>query len=84
MRACYAMFVFCVAISGCTVNTERQQLGYGDYISLSCEQLGQEALRLMRQAADKSKHILENDQARRQTAMLQLKAVKQVRSDKKC
>jgi hypothetical protein len=84
VRGGYAMFVFYVAVSGCAVDTERQQLGYGDYVGLSCDQLGQEAIRLMRKAADKSEHILQDDQARRQNALLQLKAVKQVRSDKKC
>jgi len=73
-----------ISVSGCAAYTERQGLGYGDYVGYSCEQLGQEAVRLMRSAANRSEHVLEDDDARRQTARQQLKAVKQASTDKQC
>jgi hypothetical protein len=73
VRAASAIFALGLAFGGCGISTERQALGYGDYVALSCDQLGQEALRLMREATDRSEHMLENDRARRETAMLQLK-----------
>jgi hypothetical protein len=30
----------CVILTGCALETERQSLGYGDYVALSCDQLG--------------------------------------------
>jgi hypothetical protein len=57
-------FSFC----GCAISTERQSLGYGDYVALSCDQLGQETVNLMRAAADRSHHLLADDQTRRDTA----------------
>jgi hypothetical protein len=83
-RTTSAILALCLALGGCAVSTEPQRLGYGDYVALSCNQLAQEALHLMREAADRSEHILGNDQARRETAMAQLKSVKQVRADKQC
>jgi hypothetical protein len=84
VRAVSAIFALGLAFGGCAISPERQALGYGDYVALSCDQLGQEALRLMREATDRSEHMLENDRARRETAMLQLKSVKQARADKQC
>jgi hypothetical protein len=72
------------AVGGCSVSTDRRALGYGDYVALNCDQLGQEAVSLMRTAADRSEHMLENDQQRRNTALSQLKAVKQARAEKQC
>jgi hypothetical protein len=45
------VLVVCFLIGGCAITTERTSLGYGDYVALSCDQLGQEAVRLMREAA---------------------------------
>ena len=84
MRAASAIVALCLALAGCAVVSERQSLGYGDYVGFSCDQLGQEAVRLMRQTANRSEHILENDQARRDSALRQLKAVKQASTDKRC
>ena len=84
MRGSFAIFALYLALGGCAVSTERQALGYGDYLALSCDRLAQEALHLMREAADRSEHVLENDRARRDTAMLQLKEVKQASADKQC
>lgn len=72
------------AIGGCAAYTERRALGYGDYVGYSCDQLGQEAVRLMRVTASRSEHILADDKARRDTAMQQLKAVKKASADKAC
>lgn len=69
---------------GCAVSTDRQSLGYGDYVAYSCEQLGEEALRLMRQAADRSEHLVDDDRNRRDLAMQQLSAVKHASTDKNC
>jgi hypothetical protein len=71
-------------VGGCSVSTDRRALGYGDYVALNCDQLGQEAMSLMRTAADRSEHMLDNDQERRNTALVQLKAVKQARAEKQC
>ncbi|HEY8247379.1 MAG TPA: hypothetical protein VIG38_08880 [Hyphomicrobium sp.] len=84
MRGASAIVALCLILSGCAVVSERQSLGYGDYVGFSCDQLGQEAVRLMRQTANRSEHILENDQARRDSALRQLKAVKQASTDKRC
>ncbi len=84
MRAASAIVALCLTLAGCAVVSERQSLGYGDYVGFSCDQLGQEAVRLMRETANRSEHILEDDQARRQTALRQLKAVKQASTDKRC
>ena len=84
MRTTSAISAFCLALGGCAVTTERKALGYGDYVALSCDQLAQEALHLMRETTNRSEHLLENDRARRETAMLQLKSVKQARADKQC
>jgi hypothetical protein len=83
VRAASAIVALYLALGGCAV-TDRQALGYGDYVGFSCDQLGQEAVRLMRETTSRSEHILENDQARRETAMRQLKAVKQASADKQC
>ena len=84
MRAAFAIVALCLTLSGCAVVSERQSLGYGDYVGFSCDQLGQEAVRLMRETANRSEHILADDRARRETALRQLKAVKQASTDKQC
>jgi hypothetical protein len=85
MRAtCFVISAFCIVVAGCAITTERSSLGYGDYVALSCDQLGQEAVRLMREAADRSEHILQNDQRRRDNARQQLSLVKQASTDKGC
>jgi hypothetical protein len=84
VRTTSAILALGLALGGCAVSTEPQRLGYGDYVAFSCDQLAQEALLLMGQAADRSEHILGNDQTRRETAMAQLKTVKQARADKQC
>lgn len=82
-RALVALFAL-VAVGGCAGYSDRQSLGYGDYVGYSCDQLGEEALRLMRQAANRSEHLLADDQARRDAAMDQLKAVRRAGVDKRC
>ena len=84
MRAASAVVVLYLTLGGCAVISERQALGYGDYVGFSCDQLGQEAVRLMRQTTSRSEHIFEDDRARRDSAMRQLKAVKQASADKQC
>ena len=73
-----------LALTGCAVTTDRQSLGYGDYVGYNCEQLGQEALRLMRIAANRNEHLLDDDRMRRDTAMQQLSAVKRAGREKRC
>ena len=84
MRNPFAILGLCLAVGGCAISTERQSLGYGDYVALSCDELAQESVTLMRAAADRSRHLLDNDQARHDTAMQQLKLVKQAWADKQC
>ena len=74
----------CFSLTGCAIDTERSSLGYGDYVALNCDQLGQEAIRLMREASDRSEHILQNDGDRRQKARQQLSLVKQASAEKGC
>ena len=74
----------CLALAGCAVDTERQSLGYGDYVAWSCDQLGQETVNLMRAAADRSHHHLSDDQARRDIARKHLDLVKQAYAEKQC
>lgn len=76
-------YFLCFSLAGCAI-TERSSLGYGDYVALSCDQLGQEAVRLMRQASDRSEHFLQNDQARRDRAWKQLILLKQASVEKQC
>ncbi len=84
MRSVSAGVAFCILLGGCAGYTERQSLGYGDYVAFTCDQLGQEAVRLMRQTADRSEHILDDDRSRRDDALRQLQAVKQASKDKRC
>jgi hypothetical protein len=74
----------CATLAGCALETERQSLGYGDYVALSCDQLGQETVNLMRAAADCSHHLLADDQARRDAARKQIDLVKQAYAEKQC
>jgi len=83
VRAASAIVALYLAVGGCAV-TDRHSLGYGDYVGFSCDELGQEAVRLMRETANRSEHILENDRARRDMAMRQLKAVKQASANNQC
>ena len=84
MRSSIAIIGLCLALGACAIITERQSLGYGDYVALSCDQLAQETVTLMRAAGDRSRHLLDNDEARRDTPMQQLKLVKQAWADKQC
>ena len=84
MRSPTAIIGLCLALGGCAISTERQSLGYGDYVALTCDQLAQETVTLMRTAADRSHHLLDNDQAKHDTAMQQLRLVKQAWADKQC
>lgn len=71
-------------LCACAGYSDRQSLGYGEYLGYSCDQLGEEALRLMRVAANRSEHLLEDDKARRDGAMSQLAAVKRASASKRC
>jgi hypothetical protein len=84
MRAAAAIVTSCILFGGCAGIAERQSLGYGDYVAFTCDQLGQEAVRLMRETRNRSEHLLGNDQDRRATATTQLKAVKQASAAKQC
>jgi hypothetical protein len=84
VRVANAIVSLQLAVGGCAVSTDQQRLGYGEYVAFSCDQLGQEAVRLMRETTNRSEHILENDQARRDIALRQLKAVKQASAEKNC
>lgn len=84
MRRPFASLAAAWLLTGCAAITDRQSLGYGDYVGYSCEQLGQEALRLMRIAADKSEHLVVDDRARRDRALNQLSLVKRASTDKAC
>jgi hypothetical protein len=84
MRAAPAFAALCLAAGGCSAYTERQSLGYGDYVAFSCDELGQEALRLMRETTSRSEYLLDDEKTRRDTALRQLKAVKQASTDKGC
>ena len=61
MRATCTIVALCLIICGCAASTDRQSLGYGDYVSYSCDQLGEEAVRLMRETANRSEHLIEDD-----------------------
>ena len=69
-------------LRGCAGYTERQSLGYGDYVAFTCDQLGRETVRLMRQSADRSEHLLVSDQ--RENAIRQLQLVKTASAAKQC
>lgn len=84
MRRPLTIIVLACALTGCAAYTERRSLGYGDYLGYTCDQLGQEALRLMRIAADRSQHLVADDRSRRDTAMQQLAAVKRASASKRC
>lgn len=73
-----------ILLGGCAGYSDRQSLGYGDYVGYSCEQLGQEAVRLMRQAADRSRHLVADDVSRRDRAIRQLGAVRRASTAKQC
>jgi hypothetical protein len=79
-----AAIVVGLALSGCATDSGRNALGYGDYAGYTCEQLGQEAIRLMRATTNRSEHLLVDDRAQRDTAMRQLAVVKRASADKHC
>ena len=83
MRA-FAGIVVALVLCGCATDTGRNALGYGDYAGYTCEQLGQEAVRLMRATTNRSEHLLTDDRAQRDTAMRQLAVVKRASADKHC
>jgi hypothetical protein len=84
MRPVLPTSILLVALGGCSVVSERSSLGYGDYVALSCDELGEEAVRLMRQSADRSEYLLHDDTARRDQAKRQLKLVKDASVEKGC
>ena len=84
MRPAMPAFVLLGLLGGCSVVTERNSLGYGDYVALSCDELGEEAVRLMRESLDRSEYILEDDKDRRERAKRQLKLVKDASAEKGC
>jgi hypothetical protein len=84
MRAGLLALVTFAALGGCSVMTERSSLGYGDYVALSCDALGAEAVRLMGVVSDRSEHLLRDDEERRDRAKGQLKLIKQASIAKKC
>lgn len=84
MRVLAWTFLVAAPLGGCSVITERSSLGYGDYVALSCDQLGEQALRLMREIGDRSEHLVDDDHKRRERAKRGLKLVKRVSADKQC
>jgi hypothetical protein len=84
MRPALPTFALLVLLGGCSVVTDRSSLGYGDYVALSCDELGQEAVRLMRESMDRSDYILQDDKDRRDQARQQLKLVKDASAEKGC
>jgi len=84
MRPALPISALLIALGGCSVVTDRSSLGYGDYVALSCDALGQEAVRLMRESADRSDYILQDDKDRRNQARQQLKLVKDASAEKGC
>ena len=84
MRPAVPISILLVLLGGCSVVTERSSLGYGDYVALSCDELGEEAVRLMRESMDRSEYILQDDKDRRDRAKRQLKLVKDASAEKGC
>ena len=84
MLRTFAGILFSFAVAGCAADTGRSALGYGDYTGYTCEQLGEEAIRLMRATANRSEHLLVDDKAQRDAAMRQLVVVKRASADKRC
>ena len=84
MRRILLLIAMTMGLGACAADTGRQGLGYGDYSGYSCEQLGEEAVRLMRAMANRSEHILADDEALRNTASRQLNAVKRASGEKHC
>jgi hypothetical protein len=78
------VLILCLAVGACASSTDQRSHGYGDYLAMSCDQLGQEAARLADEAAERSEPVLENRQDKREIASLQLREIKQARSEKKC
>lgn len=76
--------VMLLALAGCSVSTQPQGLGYGNYAGFSCGELTKEAQRLVRVVADRSEHLLEDDASRRANAFAQLKATRRAMTDKSC
>lgn len=85
MRSAFKTIVgLCVLLGGCSTSTEQRSLGYGDYLAMSCDQLGDEALRLTSEAAGHSERIFENNEDERAMAALKLREIKQARAEKHC
>ena len=71
-------------LGGCAVSTVPHAPRHGDYATYSCEELAQESTRLAREAGNRSEHLLEDDQSRRERAASLLKAVKGAAAEKAC
>jgi hypothetical protein len=83
VRVFNLIIVLALTVAGCAVSTRPQALGYSDYVGLSCPELAAETKRLVREKTNRSEHLLENDEARRQTATMQLAAAKKAIADKR-
>ena len=84
MRTIIGIVVTCHAIGGCAVSTRPHALGYGDYVTFSCRELGEEAKRLARAKLSRSEHLLEDAEEQRETTKAQIAAIKKVATEKKC
>jgi hypothetical protein len=73
-----------LVLGGCSITTQPQGLGYGQYAGFSCAELTEEAQRLVRVVADRSEHLLEDDAARRGAAFTQLRAARKAMAVKNC
>ncbi len=83
-RGRFTIDAILLGLAGCSVTTQPQGLGYGQYARLSCGELTKEAQRLVRVVADRSEHLLEDDAERRAAAFAQLRAARKFMTDKRC
>ena len=79
---CLITRMLCLTLAGCAL--ERGNRSATAYVALSCDQLGQETVNLMRASADRSHHLLGDNQAKRDAARKQLLLVKQAYAEKQC
>ena len=79
------MLLVCLLVcAGCAATADKHAVGYGDYLAMSCDQLGQEVSRLKSQAGQRNEPSFDNRQDARETTALRLNEVKQARTEKHC
>ena len=84
LRTVLLLVSLCLIADGCASDTQQHSLGYGDYLAMSCDQLLEESSRLESERNERTELVFDNRQDMRETSAIQLKEVRQARTEKQC